>query len=127
MPSIDTIFHQSAYSREDIVYLLGLQGTEKTKLFAESAIIKEKHVGNKVYFQGLIEFSNLCLKNCLYCGIRHDNKHVHRYNLTDDEILDAARFAAENNYGSLVLQSGEIQHVNFTGRIENCLLYTSPS
>ncbi len=95
--------------------------TEKTQLFAESARIKEKHVGNKVYFRGLIEFSNVCLKNCLYCGIRHDNNHVHRYNLTDDEIIDAARFAADNNYGSLVLQSGEIQHDSFTGRMEKLL------
>jgi biotin synthase len=117
----DTIFQQSAFSREDIVYLLGLQGAEKTKLFAESARIKGQHVGNKVYFRGLIEFSNVCLKNCLYCGIRQDNDQVHRYNLTDDEIIDAARFAAENNYGSLVLQSGEIQHANFTARMAKLL------
>jgi biotin synthase len=121
MPSLKTIFQQTAYSREDIVFLLGLQGTEKTELFAESAGIKERHVGNKVYFRGLIEFSNVCLKNCLYCGIRHDNSQVHRYNLTDDEIIDAARFAAVNNYGSLVLQSGEIQHASFTGRMEKLL------
>ncbi len=121
MPSLKTIFQQTAYSREDIVYLLGLQGDEKTQLFAESARIKEQQVGNKVYFRGLIEFSNVCLKNCLYCGIRHDNNHVHRYNLTDDEIIDAARFAAENNYGSLVLQSGEIQHASFTGRMDKLL------
>jgi biotin synthase len=121
MPSINTIFQQSIYSREDIVYLLGLEGTDKTQLFTESARVKEKQVGNKVYFRGLIEFSNVCLKNCLYCGIRHDNSHVHRYNLTDEEIIDAARFAAENNYGSLVLQSGEIQHASFTHRMEKLL------
>jgi biotin synthase len=121
MSSLNTIFQQTKYSREDIVYLLGLQGTEKTQLFTESARIKEKHVGNKVYFRGLIEFSNVCLKNCLYCGIRADNKIVHRYNLTDEEIIDAARFAAENNYGSLVLQSGEIQHIGFTTRMAQLL------
>jgi biotin synthase len=121
MSSISTIFQQPSYSREDIVYLLGLQGTEKTQLFAESARVKEKQVGNKVYFRGLVEFSNVCLKNCLYCGIRYDNIHVNRYNLTDEEIIDAARFAAENNYGSLVLQSGEIQHDNFTRRMEKLL------
>jgi biotin synthase len=121
MPSLNTIFQQLIYSREDIVYLLGLEGTEKTRLFTEAARVKEKQVGNKVYFRGLIEFSNVCLKNCLYCGIRHDNGYVHRYNLTDEEIIDAARFAAENNYGSLVLQSGEIQHANFTRRMDKLL------
>jgi biotin synthase len=121
MPPIDTILQQSVYSREDIVHLLSLQGSEKIQLFTESARIKEKHVGNKVYFRGLIEFSNVCLKNCLYCGIRQENNHVHRYNLTNNEIIDAARFAAENNYGSLVLQSGEIQHATFIGRMEKLL------
>jgi biotin synthase len=121
MSITEKILQQSSFSREDIVYLLGLQGEEKAQLFAESAKIKEKQVGNKVYFRGLIEFSNICLKNCLYCGIRHDNSNVHRYNLTDEEIIDAAVFAADNIYGSLVLQSGEIQHAGFTARMEKLL------
>jgi biotin synthase len=121
MPNIDTIFQQSDYTHEDIMYLLGLQGTEKTQLFAESAGIKEKHVGNKVYFRGLIEFSNICRKNCLYCGIRHENHTIRRYTLSDDEILSAARFAAENNYGSIVLQSGELGTRKFTHRMEKLL------
>ncbi len=118
---LENILKNELLTREDIVYLLGLQGPEKTQLFAESARIKEKYVGNKVYFRGLIEFSNVCLKNCLYCGIRQDNKNVHRYNLTDGEIIEAARFAADNNYGSLVLQSGELQHQGFILRMEKLL------
>ena len=122
MEKLEIIVKKESLTRDDIVYLLSLKNKEKTRLFEKSAAIKEQHVGNKVYFRGLIEFSNVCLKNCLYCGIRHDNNQVHRYNLTDDEIIDAARFAAENNYGSLVLQSGEIQHVSFTRRIEQLLI-----
>ena len=121
MSSIESILKQTDFSREDIAYLLSLTGKEKTRLFEQSAAIKEKHVGNKVYFRGLIEFSNLCLKNCLYCGLRQDNIQVRRYILTDEEIIEAARFAADNNYGSLVLQSGELQHDNFTARIANLL------
>ena len=108
-------------SQEDVVFLLGLQGAEKTRLFEHSASIKEKYVGNKVYFRGLIEFSNICLKNCLYCGIRYDNVHIHRYHLDEDEILAAARFAFENNYGSLVLQSGEVETDNFVRHVERIL------
>jgi biotin synthase len=121
LEKLEIILKKELLTREDIVYLLGLRGAEKSQLFTESARVKEKHVGNKVYFRGLIEFSNVCLKNCLYCGIRHENSHVHRYNLTDEEIIDAAVFAAENNYGSLVLQSGEIQHASFTRRMEKLL------
>ena len=120
--SIDTVLNKRKLSSEDLCsYLLGTQGTEKTRLFEHSAKIKEQHVGNRVYFRGLIEFSNICAKNCLYCGIRHDNPFVNRYQLTDEEICDAARFAFENNYGSLVLQSGESETVAFTKRIEKLL------
>ncbi|HLO61219.1 MAG TPA: [FeFe] hydrogenase H-cluster radical SAM maturase HydE, partial [Bacteroidales bacterium] len=115
------ILNKESLSRSDIVSLLSTQGPDKTLLFEHSARIKEQYVGNKVYFRGLIEFSNICHKNCLYCGIRHDNPHVKRYSVTDDEILDAARFAADNNYGSLVLQSGELETLGFTRRVEKLL------
>jgi biotin synthase len=121
MHKVNALLKQDTFSREDLVYLLGLQGAEKTALFAHSARIREEQVGNKVYFRGLIEFSNICMKNCLYCGIRHDNSHVNRYQLSDKEIFDAARFAFDNNYGSLVLQSGEVETGNFAKRVEKML------
>jgi biotin synthase len=122
MQHIDKILHKPVLSLDDIVYLLDLKGAEKIRLFEQAAKVKEEHVGNRVYFRGLIEFSNICLKNCLYCGIRHDNTAVNRYNLSDEEILFAARFALENNYSSLVLQSGEVETGNFIKQVENILL-----
>jgi biotin synthase len=68
-----------------------------------------------------VEFSNICGKNCHYCGIRRDNKNITRYNLGDKEILDAVRFAHDNKYASVVLQSGEIESHGFTDRIEKLL------
>lgn len=121
MHPVDKVVLKPILSADDIVYLLGLQGPEKTRLFEYAARVKQEHVGNRVYFRGLIEFSNICMKNCLYCGIRRDNDAVSRYNLTDDEVLSAARFAAENRYGSLVLQSGEVETENFAKRIEKLL------
>jgi len=121
MKQMEFILKKSDLNRADIVYLLGVTGAEKTLLFEYSARIKEEHVGNKVYFRGLIEFSNICHKNCLYCGIRRDNTAANRYSLTDEEVFSAARFAYENNYGSLVLQSGESETGNFTKRIETLL------
>jgi biotin synthase len=118
---LDNILKKTELSREDIVFLLRLHGAEKTRLFEHSARIKEEYVGNKVYFRGLIEFSNICLKNCLYCGIRNDNSMVNRYSLSEDEILASARFAFENNYGSLVLQSGEVETGNFVWHVERML------
>lgn len=106
---------------EEIVSLLKAEGSDLNELFNEAAWIKQKYVGNKVYFRGLIELSNICDKNCYYCGIRRDNKDVKRYNLSDKEILDAAVRAYKNNYGSVVLQSGELSNAHFTGRITRLL------
>lgn len=125
MNTVDHILQKTDLNLSDIVFLLGLQGPEKTRLFEHSARIKEEYVGNKVYFRGLIEFSNICSKNCLYCGIRRDNARVNRYHLSTDEILVAARFAFENNYGSLVLQSGEVDTANYVTQVERILLEIS--
>lgn len=61
----------------------------------------------KVWLRGLIEISNRCRKNCLYCGIRAGNCKVRRYELSNGQILQAAQFALDNGYGSVVLQAGE--------------------
>lgn len=106
---------------ENLIYLLKSEGDEMNELFRESARIKHQYSGNRVYYRGLIEFSNICDKNCFYCGIRRANKNVERYNLADREILDAAQYAFDNNYGSIVLQSGELSNVRFTSRITSLL------
>jgi biotin synthase len=108
-------------TKSEIVSLLASEGDAKTKLFERAAAVKRQFVKDKVYFRGLIEFSNFCSKNCLYCGIRKGNRFVDRFILSDEEILDAARFAWENRYGSIVMQSGEIRGKAFTRRITGLL------
>ena len=83
--------------------------------------VKEEYVGKKVYFRGLIEYSNYCSKNCFYCGIRAGNSRYVRYRMQDDEVLDATRFALENNYASIVIQSGETSNKTFVSSIERLL------
>ena len=108
-------------SKQEIVELLQSQGEQKRQLFERSMKVKEENVGNFVYFRGLVEFSNICSKNCYYCGIRKDNKLVQRYNVSDEEIVEAARFSHEHGYASMVLQSGEIKSNAFTNRITKLL------
>ena len=119
--NIDDILLKERLEKPDLVSMLSAEGEEKKQLFRRAVQVKQEHVGNKVFFRGLIEFSNICSKDCYYCGIRKSNKKVSRYNLSDEEILEAARFAYENNYGSVVLQGGEIDSPKFTERIERLL------
>ena len=121
MGNISSILEQSSFSHSDLEQLLQCEGDEKLLLFRKGGDVKEMFVGNKVYFRGLIEFSNVCDKDCYYCGIRRSNLSVRRYNLTDSEILDAARFADENKFGSVVLQSGENSSQTFADRIGNLI------
>lgn len=77
--------------------------------------------GRTVALRGLVECSNVCAKNCLYCGIRRGNAKVRRYRMTADEVVEAAAWAAENGYGSVVLQAGEIQSEENTRFYEQIL------
>ncbi|NGX62901.1 MAG: [FeFe] hydrogenase maturase subunit HydE [Candidatus Anoxychlamydiales bacterium] len=95
-------------SKKDIIKYLKTTNAEEIKyLFDKANALTEKLRGNKIHFRGIIEFSNYCEKNCFYCGLRRDSK-IERYLMTKDEILNCAKFCHEKNYGSLVLQSGEI-------------------
>jgi biotin synthase len=119
--TIKEILAEEQFTRENIISLLLSVAEDRTLLFKKSAEIKERFIGNKVWFRGLIEFSNICSKDCLYCGIRKGNKNLTRYDLSDDEILTAAKFAYDNNYGSIALQSGELESNSVASRIENLL------
>ena len=119
--SISKILEKDILSGEDIITLLSSRDENRTLLFKKSAEIKEKIIGKKVWFRGLIEFSNVCSKDCLYCGIRKGNKNLKRYSLSDEEILTAAKFAYDNLYGSIALQSGELESPVIADRIENLI------
>ncbi|MBT3385499.1 MAG: [FeFe] hydrogenase H-cluster radical SAM maturase HydE [Prolixibacteraceae bacterium] len=121
MKPIKEILEQNLFTKEEIIQLLQSKGEQRTLLLKKSQQVKNNVVGNKVYFRGLIEFSNICSKDCLYCGIRKSNTNVFRYNANDAEILDACNFAWKNRFASVVLQSGEISSPAFVKRVDNLL------
>ena len=91
------------------------------KLFELSKQIKLENIGNKVFLRGLIEYSNRCSKNCFYCGIRQSNKHIQRYQIDDNTVIDLTLFAWKKGLGSIVLQSGEQKSKTFSLKIEKLL------
>jgi biotin synthase len=118
MKTIIEILKQKELSRKDIIHLLSANDKETQDILLRKAYsIKERFVGKKVYLRGLIEFSNYCIKNCFYCGIRAGNTKVNRYSITDEEILEVIKFAKENRFTGIVLQSGEQNNIDFTKRI----------
>ena len=117
MTTIKNLLQKEDFTKEDLVFLLSVRGEEQQLLFAAAKQVKEKYLGNVVYFRGLVEYSNRCNKNCYYCGIRMGNKQLDRYTVSDEEVLEAARLVQGNRYGSMVLQSGECSGKAFVFRI----------
>ena len=119
---ISGILNKKEFSREDIITLLSASDPVDIEVIRQAAYrVLVDNCGTTVYFRGLIEFSNKCVNDCCYCGIRKSNTGIKRYLLTKEEILDTARFCAQQRYGSVVLQSGERRDEKFISYVEDCV------
>ena len=106
--SLINILNKPELTKADIVTLLALAKEEDiAALRTRAHEVMVEHVGDAVYYRGLIELSNVCALNCYYCGIRAGNEKVERYTLTESDVIDAANWCADQGYGSIVLQAGE--------------------
>src|SRR3972149_6981674 len=91
----------------EIKRLLLATGNEQTLLFDTASAIRNKYLGKSARVRAVVEFSNHCASNCLYCGMRRGNKSLQRYRLSVEDIQQQAREARELGIGTLFLQSGE--------------------
>eukprot|EP00184_Porphyridium_aerugineum_P000989 CAMPEP_0184706136 /NCGR_PEP_ID=MMETSP0313-20130426/36605_1 /TAXON_ID=2792 /ORGANISM="Porphyridium aerugineum, Strain SAG 1380-2" /LENGTH=668 /DNA_ID=CAMNT_0027167683 /DNA_START=686 /DNA_END=2693 /DNA_ORIENTATION=+ len=82
----------------------------KEALLLYADLISDRHFGNKVFYRGIVEFSNVCQKNCGYCGIRKSMPMdlVERYTMKREEVMECAKYCFERGYGTIMLQSGEL-------------------
>lgn len=119
--TIQNIISSAGWTERNLEQLLALRGVEQKELLAMGGDCLLQNRGNEVYYRGLVEFSNICTKDCFYCGIRKSNRNPERYDLSDDAVLEAAQFAHEHRYGSLVLQAGERDDSVFVERIDQLL------
>jgi biotin synthase len=99
---------QDNLSRQDLVKILGARESGQIEAVrAEAERVLLANCGDGVFLRGLVEASNACACDCLYCGIRKSNREVNRYTLSLDDIMACARQCADYGYGSMVIQSGE--------------------
>lgn len=121
MQPFDQLLRKESLDREDIKILLGSEGEAMQSLLRRGLEVKLEHLDNNVHLRGLIEYSNVCRKDCLYCGLRRGNLKVERYCLSDEEVLQCARMAVDLGYGSVAIQSGERSDGEFVRRIERLI------
>ena len=73
-------------------------------LFSQADKVRKEHYGNEVYIRGLIEISNYCKNDCLYCGIRKSNCCVSRYRMSVDDIFECCEIGYKRGFRTFVLQ-----------------------
>lgn len=94
--------------RQEIVQWLKCSpGEELDSLREKADQLRRLSVGDEVHLRGLVELSNICSRNCSYCGIRRDNLSIKRYRIKTEEVLRCAHKAVKFGFGTLVLQGGE--------------------
>ena len=105
---IEKLGANHSLSLSEYEFLIKNRNDEAAKLLRKSAVkIRKKIYGNNIYVRGLIEISNICKNDCLYCGIRKSNKNCERYRLTPEEIISCSDEGYELGFRTFVLQGGE--------------------
>ncbi len=113
---IDKLTEEHSLSIKEYELLIKAYNAELAKKVAERAVaLRMMHYGNSVFIRGLIEISNICKNDCLYCGIRRSNNKCERYRLTEEEIFECCKSGYELGFRTFVLQGGEDAH--FTDEI----------
>ncbi len=105
---IDKLEGQHSLAVSEYTYLIENFDAETALYAAKKAVaVRQKIYGNTVFVRGLVEISNICKNDCLYCGIRKSNREVRRYRLTKEQILDCCREGFLLGFRTFVLQGGE--------------------
>lgn len=105
---VDSLAAGRGLSVEEFAFLIENRTPEAAGVLAERAVkIRQEIYGRAVYVRGLIEISNICKNDCLYCGIRASNRHCQRYRLSPEEIRACAEEGYRLGFRTFVLQGGE--------------------
>ena len=110
---IDQLHKEQTLTKEEWITLIEGHTPELSEyLFSLAREERHRYYGHDVYVRGLIEFTNYCKNDCLYCGIRRGNQNAVRYRLTLSKIMECCKMGYELGYRTFVLQGGEDAYFN---------------
>lgn len=105
---IDKLKKEQALTKEEWVELIeGRNAKLAEYLFALAREERHHYYDHDVYVRGLIEFTNYCKNDCLYCGIRKSNSNAKQYRLSEEDILSCCGTGYKLGFRTFVLQGGE--------------------
>ena len=110
---VEKLYETHDLTDEELINLIKSEDSEVSEFLREKADeTRQKYYGKKVFLRGLIEISSFCKNNCLYCGIRRDNKNAERYRLSREDILSCCENGYELGFRTFVMQGGEDAYYN---------------
>ena len=116
---IQKLRQTQSLTKEEWVSLIKNRTPELAEyLYKEAREVREEYYGKDIYIRGLIEFTNYCKNDCLYCGIRRSNKNAERYRLTKEQIIECCDHGYELGFRTFVLQGGEDAYFNDERMVE---------
>ena len=105
---IDQLRNCRQLPAKDYLVLLTMRDREGVEYLMEQAqLVTQSQFGKGIFLRGLIELTNVCRNDCLYCGIRRSNSRVTRYTLTREEVLQSCKLGYQIGFRTFVLQGGE--------------------
>ncbi|WP_438315552.1 [FeFe] hydrogenase H-cluster radical SAM maturase HydE [Candidatus Caldatribacterium sp. SIUC1] len=105
---LDLLEKKEDCTEEELALLLRCEEPQVVhRLFTLADAKRRKYVGDAVHIRGLVEFSNFCRRNCLYCGLRKGNRKLKRYRMSWEEMYALCERIARLGVKTIVLQSGE--------------------
>ncbi|MCL1832003.1 MAG: [FeFe] hydrogenase H-cluster radical SAM maturase HydE [Oscillospiraceae bacterium] len=104
---VDKLFREQTLTQDELKAVLSADNDLRTYLHECARKTTVSVFGNAVYVRGLIEFTNYCKNDCLYCGLRCSNADVKRYRMSDAQIMECCALGYANGLRTFVLQGGE--------------------
>ena len=105
---VDKLRKEHRLSSDEYRALLTMRDPQDVNyLITQAREVAQQHFGKGIFLRGLVELTNVCRNDCLYCGIRRSNGHVARYTLTREQVLACCEQGFELGFRTFVLQGGE--------------------
>src|SRR5580692_11061495 len=86
---------------------LNASGARQAALHESAAAATRAEFGRNVFVRAVVEVSNFCRENCAYCGMRRDNRSLHRYRARHEQIAELLLDHLPASVTDVNIQSGE--------------------
>lgn len=104
----ESLIFNKNLTKSDLESLLFLKSKDSiNKLSISANQIRNEFNSSDVQFYGMIEISNNCDCDCLYCGLRKSNCEITRYKMNAEEVIATARQIINLGINKILIQSGD--------------------